>query len=54
MNIVFDVFVNGKMTETIRPNKSRLRDLQIFIAEEAANLIRKYGNNVYLSRRVEY
>ncbi|GKU79633.1 mechanosensitive ion channel protein MscL [Paenibacillus sp. L3-i20] len=54
MNIVFDVIVNGKMTETIRPNKSRISELQTFIAEESVNLIRKYGNNVYLSRRVEY
>lgn len=54
MNIVFDVLVDGKKQETLRPNKQKLQDIRAFVKAEAASLIRKYGRNVYLNRRFEY
>ena len=54
MNIVFDVVVDGKKLETLRPNKQKLQDIRAFMKEEAARLIRKYGRNVYVNRRFEY
>ncbi|MCR2803095.1 mechanosensitive ion channel protein MscL [Paenibacillus soyae] len=54
MNIVFDVVVDGKKQETLRPNKQKLQDIRAFMKEEAARLIRKYGSNVYVNRRFEY
>jgi len=54
LNIVFDVLVDGKKQETLRPSKQRLQDIRAFVKAEAASLIRKYGRNVYLNRRFEY
>ncbi|RIX53409.1 mechanosensitive ion channel protein MscL [Paenibacillus nanensis] len=54
MHIVFDVMVDGKKTETLRPNKQKLQDIRAFMREEAVRLIRKYGSNVYVNRRFEY
>jgi len=54
LNIVFDVLVDGKKQETLRPNKQKLQDIRAFVKAEAASLIRKYGRNVYLNRRFEY
>lgn len=54
MNIVFDVMVDGKKKETLRPNKQKLRDIRDYMKSESANLIVKYGRNVYINRRFEY
>lgn len=54
MNIVFDVVVDGKKRETLRPNKHKLSDIRDFMKIEAAKLMIKYGNNVYIHRRFEY
>lgn len=53
MTIVFDVFVDGKVQETLQPTQ-RLQDIRSFIQAEAVGLIQKYGTNVYLNRRVIY
>lgn len=54
MNIVFDVLVDGKRQETLRPDKLKLNELRYYVKSEAARLIQKYGSNVALSRRFEY
>lgn len=54
MKIVFDVVVDGKKKETLRPNGQRLQDIRSFIHSESARLIRAYGSNVYLNRRMDY
>ena len=54
MQIVFDVSVDGKVKETIQPKNQRLKDIQAFIQAESSGLIKKYGNQVYLNRRVIY
>ncbi|WP_156889580.1 mechanosensitive ion channel protein MscL [Paenibacillus harenae] len=54
MRIVFDVFVDGKVKETIQPSNQRLKEIHAFIKEESTGLIKKYGTNVYLNRRVVY
>jgi len=52
--IVFDVVVNGQTVTTLRPQTARLKELRLFLKEEAKLLIEKYGHNVYLNRRFEY
>lgn len=52
--IVYDVFVDGKVQETLQPRGQRLQDISGFIKSEAARLIAKYGRNVYLNRRIVY
>ncbi len=52
--IVYDVFVDGKVQETLQPRGQRLQDISGFIKAEAARLIAKYGRNVYLNRRIVY
>ncbi|WP_168119229.1 hypothetical protein [Paenibacillus sp. HB172176] len=54
MRIVFDVFVEGKVKETIQPRQQRLQDIRGFVKEESNRLIQLYGSNVYLNRRVDY
>ncbi len=54
MKIVFDVFVDGKVRETLQPNTQRLKEIQTFIKAESATIIKKYGTNVYLNRRFIY
>ncbi len=54
MKIVFDVFVDGKVKETLQPSNQRLSDIYPFIKAESNALIQKYGRNVYLNRRVVY
>ncbi|MNZ94958.1 hypothetical protein D3C78_1140800 [compost metagenome] len=54
MIIVFDVFVDGKVKETIRPSNQRLKEIHSFVKNESRGLIEKYGKNVYLNRRVVY
>lgn len=54
MMIVFDVFVDGKVKETIQPSSQRLKDIRSIAKSEAVGLIKKYGSNVYLNRRVVY
>jgi phosphopantetheine adenylyltransferase len=54
MKIVFDVFVDGKVKETIQPSNQRLKEIHTFIKAESSGLIKKYGHNVYLNRRVVY
>lgn len=54
MQIVFDVAVDGKVKETIQPTNLRLKDIQAFIQGQASELIKKYGNNVYVKRRFIY
>ncbi|MDQ6421033.1 hypothetical protein RB620_16520 [Paenibacillus sp. LHD-117] len=52
--IVYDVFVDGKVKETLQPREQRLQDIRLFIKSEAARLISLYGSNVYLNRRIVY
>lgn len=52
--IVFDVIVNGNKIDTLRPMASRLKDLRLFIDQQFEQLVEKYGQNVYLNRRIEY
>ena len=54
MKIVFDVTVDGKVKETIQPKTQRLKEIHSFIKAESTGLIKKYGSNVYLNRRVVY
>jgi hypothetical protein len=54
MRIVFDVFVDGKVKETIQPNNQRLSAIYPFVQAQSTALIQKYGRNVYLNRRVVY
>lgn len=54
MKIVFDVTVDGKVKETIQPQTQRLKEIHSLIKAESAGLIKKYGSNVYLNRRVIY
>ncbi|MFD0586820.1 hypothetical protein ACFQZE_02305 [Paenibacillus sp. GCM10027627] len=54
MTIVFDVWVDGKKKETIKPRNQKLSDIRHFVKMEASSLIHKYGSNVYLQRRFEY
>lgn len=54
--IVFDVIVNGKITETLKPKSQRLRDIYDFVNEQMKLLGRKYGyhDGVHLKRRIIY
>lgn len=54
MKIVFDVFVDGKVKETLQPQNQRLKEIHSFVKAESSGLIKKYGSNVYLNRRVVY
>lgn len=52
--IVFDVIVDGKKIDTLRPMAFRLRELKMYIDQQFQLLVEQYGSNVYLSRRFEY
>ncbi|CAM3965044.1 mechanosensitive ion channel protein MscL [Paenibacillus alkaliterrae] len=54
MKIVFDVFVDGKVKETLQPSNQRLKEIHAYVKAESYGLIQKYGKNVYLNRRVVY
>lgn len=54
MKIVFDVVVDGERKETLHPAHQRLQDIRGFIQREADSLIRKYGTDVHLNRRIIY
>ncbi|MFB9329034.1 mechanosensitive ion channel protein MscL [Paenibacillus aurantiacus] len=52
--IVFDVIVDGKVKETLRPVNQRLKEIHLYVKAESARLIEKYGTNVQLNRRMLY
>jgi len=54
MTIVFEVWADGKKQEIIQPTNQRLKDIRSFIKAESSELIKKYGEDVYLNRRVLY
>lgn len=54
MKIVFDVTVDGKVQETIHPQSLRLTEIHSYIKAESYGLIKKYGSNVCINRRVIY
>jgi hypothetical protein len=54
MQIVFDVSVDGKVKETLKPGLQRLKEIHAFIKEAAPALIEKYGTNVCVNRRQVY
>ena len=54
MQIVFDVSVDGKVKETLKPGLQRLKEISAFIKEAAPSLIEKYGTNVCVNRRHVY
>ena len=54
MKIVFDVVVDGERKETLHLTEQRLQDIRSFIQSKANSLIRKYGPDVSLNRRIIY
>lgn len=54
MSIVYDVVVNGKITETIKPSNQRLREMMGFMFDRVEELKVKHGDNFTLCRRVMY
>ncbi|GGG81507.1 mechanosensitive ion channel protein MscL [Paenibacillus radicis (ex Gao et al. 2016)] len=52
--IVFDVVVDGEVKETIKPVNQRLKEIHVYVQEEAVRVQEQYSGSIYLSRRVEY
>lgn len=53
--VEFDVIVDGKVQETIRPKTQRLRDIyELLNGRLMGALKRKYGFNVQVRRRMVY
>lgn len=52
--VVYDVIVNGKKIDTLRPMTSRLKELRQFIEQQFLMLEEQYGTDVRLDRRFEY
>lgn len=52
--IVFDVMVDGEVKETIKPMNVKLKLIYDYVLAETQLMKEKYGNNIYLNRRMEY
>jgi hypothetical protein len=52
--VVFDIIVNGELTETITPVNQKLRDIQMYMHDRVYELKLKYNNNFEINRRVIY
>ncbi len=52
--IVYDVIVNGKIQETIRPKRQKLREIYDYVNEQMKDMRRKYGQGVHVKRRMVY
>ncbi|MBB3110635.1 hypothetical protein FHS18_002702 [Paenibacillus phyllosphaerae] len=52
--IVFDVIVEGAVKETLKPAKQQLKEIAAFMKSESVRLIRTYGSEVQIKRRMLY
>ncbi len=52
--IVYDIVVNGEVKETIKPHKSRLKEIYAYMLEQSKLMRNKYGDNVKIKGRIVY
>jgi hypothetical protein len=50
--IVFDVVLNGRIQETLRPANQRHMEIYWFIVDRVPSLMQKYGHEMTILRRV--
>lgn len=52
--VVFDVVVDGKVVQTIRPLNQRPREMYWFMVDQMQKITAIYGNRASVHRRVVY
>ncbi|MNW08640.1 hypothetical protein D3C71_2054610 [compost metagenome] len=52
--IVYDIFVNGRIRETITPRKQRLKEINTYMLEQMKVMRAKYGEQVIVKGRMVY
>lgn len=52
--IVYDIVLNGEIKETIKPRKSRLKEIYAYMLEQSKLMRAKYGENVKIKGRMVY
>lgn len=50
--IVFDVVLNGRIQETLRPANQSRREVYWFIVDRVPAMVQKYGRDITISRRL--